>query len=150
MNLLYFLNNATKLQYNLHCIIYLFQTSDQYMLMNTLILQKRKKEVFWLLLITPTWYYPVVCEGELFCHLYFTLSWQEFESYHLVKFNRGPKIIKKKVTSGEEISWFINLIAQWPSHPRKSSLPQPILILLHTCSLVPRWCIGLTYNYLER
>lgn len=26
---------------------------------------------------------------------------QEFESYHLVKFNRGPKIIKKKVTSAD-------------------------------------------------
>ena len=27
---------------------------------------------------------------------------QEFESYHLVKFNRGPKIIKKKVKSGKD------------------------------------------------
>lgn len=41
---------------------------------------------------------------------------QEFESYHLVKFNRGPKIIKKKVTSGEENEIFyskmkINVIA---------------------------------------
>lgn len=34
---------------------------------------------------------------------------QEFESYHLVKFNRGPKIIKKKVTSGKD-TFFTSLI----------------------------------------
>ena len=35
--------------------------------------------------------------------IFLTFFVQEFESYHLVKFNRGPKIIKKKVTSGKEI-----------------------------------------------
>ena len=40
--------------------------------------------------------------------LYVTLVSQEFESYHFVKFNRPPKIIKKKVTSGKLIATILN------------------------------------------
>ena len=40
--------------------------------------------------------------------LYVTLVSQEFESYHFVKFNRPPKIIKKKVTSGKLIATNLN------------------------------------------